>query len=291
MSLYSRYHTIADDRWLQLLAGADLPGNWLARMTQRLSATGRWDRALPRLPDEQIQRNFVGSAGKRALEEGLRFYQLVKRKCQEFGCPISATTRILDFGCGWGRIFRFFLKDVPAENLLGVDVDPEIIQICRETVTEGRFEVVNPSPPVRLPDGSFDVIYAYSVFSHLAEEVHLQWVQEFARLLKKGGLVFATTQKRNFIEYCNGLTADQIQTEWHRGLAKSFRPMNVALARYDDGEFVYSPTGGGNYRDASFYGEAVVSERYVDRHWPPQLTKRLFDQQLLPQAIIIAQKT
>ena len=36
---------------------------------------------------------------------------------------------------------------------------------------------------------------------------------------------------------------------------------------------------------------AVVSERYVDRHWPAQLTKRLFDQQILPQALIVAQKT
>ena len=67
--------------------------------------------------------------------------------------------------------------------------------------------------------------------------------------------------------------------------------MAVALTRYDDGEFVYSPTGGGGVRDASFYGEAVVSERYVDRHSPAQLTKRLFDQQILPQALIVAQKT
>jgi predicted RNA methylase len=59
-----------------------------------------------------------------------------------FGRPLSPETRILDFGCGWGRILRFFLKDVPAKNLIGVDVDPEVIEICKETIREGRFEIV-----------------------------------------------------------------------------------------------------------------------------------------------------
>jgi hypothetical protein len=120
--------------------------------------------------------------------------------------------------------------------------------------------------------------------------VHLKWVQEFARLLKKGGLVFATTQKRSFIEYCNNLTQDQIVTGWHKVLAKAFRPLEESLARYDNGEFLYSPTGGGGVRDASFYGEAAVSERYVDTHWTPYLTKLAFDEVSLPQALILAQK-
>src|SRR5712692_4214174 len=128
MSLYSRYHAISDERWLQLLAAAIAPRNSLSEVLRGLFAPGRWGPALPRAPNDQTQRNFVGSAGKQALEEGLRFYQVIKRQCRELGHPLSPETRILDFGCGWGRIFRFFLKDVPAKNLLGVDVDPEIIQ-------------------------------------------------------------------------------------------------------------------------------------------------------------------
>jgi 2-polyprenyl-3-methyl-5-hydroxy-6-metoxy-1,4-benzoquinol methylase len=295
MSLYSRYHALSDQRWLQLLAGPESSRNWISNMTERLFATGRYDPAfddpeLPRLPDAQIQKNFVGSEGRRALEEGLHFYQIIKEQCRALGRPLSPETRILDFGCGWGRIFRFFLKDVLAENLFGVDVDSEIIEICKQTIREGRFETVPSRPPTSLADESFDVIYAYSVFSHLSENVHLQWVEEFARLLAKGGLVFATTQKRSFIEYCNSLTDDQIVTEWHRSLSTSFRPMAAALANYDEGKFVYSPTGGGGVRDASFYGEAAVSERYVDLHWPSRLAKRVFDQETLPQALIIGQK-
>jgi 2-polyprenyl-3-methyl-5-hydroxy-6-metoxy-1,4-benzoquinol methylase len=296
MSLHSRYHTLPDDRWLDLLAGPETRNTWFSNLASRLFATPAYDPArkdptLPRLPDPQIQRNFVGSDGRRSLKEGFRFYQIIKEQCRSLGRPLSPGSRILDFGCGWGRMFRFFLKDVPANNLIGVDVDCEIIEICKQTITEGIFEVVTSHPPTSFTDGSFDIIYAYSVFSHLSEQAHLQWAQEFSRLLAKGGLVIATTQKRSFIEYCNSLTEDKIITSWHRDLSKSFRPMESALASYDNGEFVYSATGGGGVRDASFYGEAAVSERFIKQNWPPSLTIRVFDQTVLPQALIVAQKT
>ena len=43
----------------------------------------------------------------------------------------------------------------------------------------GRFEVTPILPPTRFPDGHFDVIYLYSVFSHLSEAAHLAWLREF----------------------------------------------------------------------------------------------------------------
>ena len=77
---------------------------------------------------------------------------------------------------------------------------------------------------------------------------------------------------------------------WHHLLFRSFRPLEDALARYDRGEFVYSATGGGGVREASFYGEAAVSEGYVDRHWPKSLEKIAFDQETLAQALIVARR-
>lgn len=86
MSLYARYHTLSDEQWLQLLAGPDTSRNWISNMVDRLFATGRFDPALndselAGLPKAQIQNNFVGSEGKRALEEDLRFYQIIKEQC------------------------------------------------------------------------------------------------------------------------------------------------------------------------------------------------------------------
>ena len=51
----------------------------------------------------------------------------------------------------------------------------------------GNFEQSAVEPPLRFADGSFDIVYAYSVFSHLSERVQLRWVEEFARILRPGG--------------------------------------------------------------------------------------------------------
>jgi SAM-dependent methyltransferase len=139
---------------------------------------------------------------------------------------------------------RFFLKDVRAANMHGLDVDPTVIALCKQLFDYGGFAVCHARPPAPMPSGSFDVIYAYSVFSHLGEEVHLEWVREFARLLKPGGLLLATTQGRAFIDFCASLRAMSAhESAWHESLAKSFIDRDQALLGYDSGQFLHAPTG------------------------------------------------
>lgn len=247
---------------------------------------------LPGFPPEKFQRNSVGSSGKHALGEGFNFYSEIKRHAANLGRPITGDSRILDFGCGWGRMMRFFLKNVVADNLYGIDVDPEMIDICINTVRYGNYSVVTPEPPTQFANNSFDVVYAYSVFSHLAESIHIKWVEEFSRILKPGGIFIATTQARRFIELCRSLRGQNHEFNWYNALANSFLDTEAALADYDNGKFLYSPTGGGPTRPASFYGEAVISPGYVKREWTKYLTFCDFvdDPAKFNQAVIFMQK-
>ena len=222
---------------------------------------------LPGFPEEVYQRNSIGSFGETALREGFGFYRQIKGFAPECGNPISADTRILDFGIGWGRIIRFFLKDVLVENIYGVDVDPYMIELCKDTNVPGTLCVINPLPPTKLPDASLDIIFAYSVFSHLSQDAADSWIEEFNRLLKPGGIVVATTQARNFIDYCEQLRNQQPEFEWHEKLRRSFVDTQAAFAAYDRGEFLFSPTGGGESRPSSFYGEALIPSAYMQKHW------------------------
>ena len=36
---------------------------------------------------------------------------------------------LLDFGCGWGRVIRYFLKDVDPGHLMGTDHNAENIDV------------------------------------------------------------------------------------------------------------------------------------------------------------------
>jgi SAM-dependent methyltransferase len=247
---------------------------------------------LPGFPPDTYQRESVGSAGKQTLKEAYDFYCEIKRSAERLGLKLNADSRILDFGCGWGRIIRFFLKDVRAENLFGVDVDPLMIDYCRQLVGYGNYSVVNSQPPTEFANESLDVIYAYSVFSHLSEPVHIKWVEEFSRILKPGGLLVATTEARHFIEYCLSLRGKKHETKWHETLANAFPDTEATLADYDCGRFIFSATGGGDPRPSTFYGEAVIPRAYVEREWTKYLSFKDFisDQNRFWQAVIIMQK-
>ncbi len=118
---------------------------------------------------------------------------------------LRAGQRLLDIGCGSGRLARG-LYGWFGDHFVGVDIVPELIEYCRRTYPRYRFELLdlesdyyNPtsegSPAdVRLdfPDGSFDVITMFSVLTHVTKDVTNRYFQESRRLLAPGGSLFFT---------------------------------------------------------------------------------------------------
>ena len=160
---------------------------------------------LPGFPPHELQRSIVGSRGETALREVYPFYCKIKRYADKLGVKLTQESRILDFGCGWGRIIRFFLKDINADNLYGIDVYPKMIDLCKKLVRYGNYSICNSLPTIEFSDESMDIVYIYFVLSHLAEPVHIKWILEFSRILKPGGILVATTEACHFIEFSRSL--------------------------------------------------------------------------------------
>src|SRR6516165_2716790 len=78
-------------------------------------------RLVAKMPEVSMQETFTGSSGDSTLREGFNAYRLFKKCYETHVGPIGSCRAVLDFGCGWGRIIRFFLKDVEPESLFGVD--------------------------------------------------------------------------------------------------------------------------------------------------------------------------
>jgi SAM-dependent methyltransferase len=173
---------------------------------------------------------------------------------------------VLDYGCGWGRITRFFLKDVAGENLCGIDCNAELIDFCRDSNPWARFEVNEALPPTSLPGDHFDLVFGYSVFSHLREDFHLAWLDELRRLVKRNGLLVLTVRPRHFISYCATVSAREGAVEGpEASLVGLFADPQQALAEYDAGKFVYAP-----YRRSSYgewWGEACIPRTYIETEW------------------------
>jgi len=224
---------------------------------------------LPALPDPWHQRNWTGAAGEETMRQALEFFQLVSRMNARHGRISLDKSRILDFGAGWGRILRFFLRDVPAANLVGRDCWKEIVEVATRDNPWCDFRQIGTLPPLPDADESVDIVYLFSVFSHLSEAAHLAWLEEFRRVLPKGGLVIATTRPRDYLVRMDRNRAkDRTRGAYQSMLAgESFPDIRKTLAEYDAGRFCYSGTGGGGPLDPSFYGEAAIPAAYARANW------------------------
>lgn len=107
------------------------------------------------------------------------------------GRTVASCPRILDFGCGCGRVIRH-LKGLPGVKIHGCDSNSRAIQWCERNLDFAGFKVNGLEPPLPYADSSFDLIYAFSVFTHLTGPLQGRWMDELRRVLVPGGLLIVT---------------------------------------------------------------------------------------------------
>ena len=213
-------------------------------------------------PSKNLQERAVGQSFQDTYAEAAIFLNYLSG----FAIKEALPRRILDFGCGWGRMLRLlrFKKELEHVELHGCDITPEFLDAVRRSVPYVCLTVCKREPPLPYTEDWFEVIYAYSVFSHLSEQSCLDWGEQFARVLKPGGKVLVTTQGEKFLQACenwrNGTAP--ITHPWHELCAKSFTDPDT-LDRYRAGEFLYSQT----FPDVPLYGEAVVPKQWFEKQW------------------------
>lgn len=220
---------------------------------------------LPGFPSDELQIRTGGQAGVATLREAFVFYQDCLTAFNDIGRPLQRDDLLLDFGIGWGRIARFFLRELPLDRIHGVDVVQAFLDVARETFNTDKFYLTQPFPPSSLADASYTHIVGYSVFSHLSEQACVAWMKEFYRILVPGGVVAVTTRGRPFFDFCESLKG-QGHEGYLAGLAEMFESFDAARARYDAGCVVHSNdervvSGGALTRD--FYGETFIPEAYA----------------------------
>ena len=277
--IYNAFKDIPNETWVEILC-----------RTHRYPVVNGV--GFPGFPDPQLQIGMVGSAYERGLREVSALHREVHAYAQKIGFTFNENTRALDFGCGFGRILRFFMKDIAPGNLVGTDVDPSFIDICNSLFSGVRFDVNAPYPPLDWPDASFDLIYAYSVFTHLSEEAHRQWLKELRRIARPGAIIFLTLRQRSFLRQCQDLCSKADASEYEQGLARNFGELEAEMRhRYIRGEFIYCATGGGGVRTDDFYGDTVIPPKYIKQHWTEYFTiiDMADDPRRMAQAFIVLQ--
>jgi SAM-dependent methyltransferase len=264
---------------------------WLNTEGCRISPTLR--NILPTMPEEDVQLRFTGDKGDAVMSDGFATYRLFRNLYEHHVGPIAHCENILDFGCGWGRIIRFFLKDIEPSRLLGVDPVEEMVALCKQQNRWCVFERIPNVPPSHLKENTFEWIYSFSVFSHLSEEMHNKVLAELSRLLKPGGLLVVTTRGREFIEACAAMRKHVDLSSLHpgpRSSAGAFPETQEALLRYDRGDYCFTPLV--HEGEWAYWGEAAISKNYVLKNWGYGLTfvDYIHDRNLCSQDVVVMKK-
>lgn len=208
---------------------------------------------LPSLPPDDVQKAFTGISGKKNIEQAFAFYTYILKNFVSKKQPI-----IMDFGSGWGRIARFFLRDTLAENIFAVDPYSVALDWMHKTRLPCRIIKSNPLPPIpNIGSKKFDLIFAFSVFSHLSEDYFNCWLFYLLSLLCEKGTIVFTTRGLHFINY---IEKNEIN-------APIFKNYNDIRMRYNSGEFQFFGHKRTGELDGNWYGEAFIPFQYLEENY------------------------
>jgi SAM-dependent methyltransferase len=177
---YGGAHDDASKRQVLLAFGAWLEAKCLFEKTG-LSGTQ---------PPEDVHamaRDPLSAAG------GLYDADLILDALTSVGAAVADIRSALDFGCSSGRVTRVLAAAYPDIHWHGCDPNGPAIAWATENLPGIEFFINGDDPPLPLEDGSLDLAYAISIWSHFEPALGLRWFEEMRRLLRPGGHLVCTT--------------------------------------------------------------------------------------------------
>jgi SAM-dependent methyltransferase len=141
--------------------------------------------------------------------------------------PLEDVGALLDWGCGCGRVLRHW-STLEGTRVCGCDINPRMVDWCNANLPFADVALNDLSPPLPYEDATFDLVYAFSVMTHLSEELQHAWVAETRRVLKAGGrFLFSTlgayyvSRDRLSAEECRAFDAGRLVVLYERSSGTS----------------------------------------------------------------------
>jgi SAM-dependent methyltransferase len=106
------------------------------------------------------------------------------------GQYITTDSRVVDYGCGYGRILGV-LWEGGYRNLLGVDPALAMVAAAQERFPRILFQQITDPPRVNLDSDSIDAVLLFTVLTCVPTNAGQQaLIEEVTRMLRPGGLLY-----------------------------------------------------------------------------------------------------
>jgi SAM-dependent methyltransferase len=166
-------------RWAGILLGRRAPGVRNSRQVEGIP--GRVHLADTMFdPSEPCGIEYYLRAGRSAVD-------VILGTLEEAGVAPCEIDRLLDYGCGYGRVLRHLPDAFPDASYVACDLDARAVAFCAEEF--GATAVVAPLQPSRLKLPPCDLIWGGSVWTHLPEAECRELFVSLSRSLEPGGLL------------------------------------------------------------------------------------------------------
>lgn len=228
----------------------------------------RLARFFPALPPDELRATACGgNAIQTHLSSGGEDFRTLAELWEVFAQrPIESLRSVLDFGCGCGRVLRWFARLLPDVAIHGADVRKASIDWCAANLP-GRYRHNGLMPPLDLPDRSVDLTYALSVFSHLSLAQNLAWLRELVRVTRPDGLLLLTTHgafalaaaaRHPELQHLLEMTADEARSALRRLHRERFLHHSMSATTHRTADGVSTDYG------QAFFGETFAQERWSE---------------------------
>ncbi len=118
--------------------------------------------------------------------------------------------RVLELGCGNGILWKSNLQKIPEDvHILLSDFSEGMLDDAKLTLDDAAerfgYEVID-AEQIPYPDNSFDVVIANLMLYHVPDRKKA--ISEIGRVLKSGGVLYATTFGRNYMKELSDLVSN-----------------------------------------------------------------------------------
>jgi SAM-dependent methyltransferase len=208
------------------------------------------------IPPAEVREGYFGD---RHLEYWLSGYADRIKMLQGTGLIGANDLNYLDFGGSSGRVARHFVRQKTAPWCC--DINVRSVDWVAKYLSPSVLAFQNrPVPHLPFEDRTFDIVSAFSVFTHIDLD-EMSWLLELRRIVKPDGFVYVTVHDEHTLEAIK-------TTPWKRnriGKEKHRRALELALQNGLPSErFVL------RYDDRGIYDANVfVESAYLKRRWAP----------------------
>jgi SAM-dependent methyltransferase len=219
---------------------------------------------MPPLPDVSLRRITSDDEPEVFLWTGLSDVFTFLEILEAQGMTRRSNLRLLDFGCGCGRLLRFLRGLAADHEITGSDVNPDHVAWCRAHLAPVRFSKNGLRPPLERPTGTLDGIWSLSVFTHLDDDLGSEWRAELTRVLAPLGVLILTLHGETALGRAESDPTLAARLGWKPEHLRTVR------ARLQASGTAYVPYEGISLSSANAgenYGLHYATERHVRALW------------------------